>query len=263
MFQVRHPFSQTVSAFQYYLNVFPKAYLKTVPGPDPLLTYLNNPWKWEPHEGSYTHNRMIFDFGLDRRLMENATAVKNYINYLNRTFDLVMVSERYDESMVLLKRRMNWGLRDILYVKSNVFRPNTTHAKHANNQSSSGEKTGAKDSSLISDYHRETHRKFNAADYALYEHFSQLFDSKVRAEGEDFQEEVAAFQALRCRVDEYCNDPLKDTKIKDLVLEPGPWNKRMVVGDWDCQLMVMSERAIVNVQRQRQLARYTGTSRSL
>jgi hypothetical protein len=251
MFQVRHPFSQTVSAFQYYLNVFQLPYLKRVPGPDPLLTYLNNPWKWDQQQFSYTHNRIIFDFGLDRRLMDNATAVKNYINYLNRTFHLVMVSERYDESMVLLKRRMNWGLRDIFYVKSNVFHPETLSAQQKRVTNS----TDPKDSSLISDYHRETHRKFNAADYALYEHFSQLFDSKVRAEGKDFQEEVAAFQALRRRVEQYCNGPTH-TKVKDLVLEPGPWNKKIVVRDWDCQLMTMSEPAIIKVQRERQMSRY-------
>lgn len=46
----------------------------------------------------------MFDLGLSYRYFQNYTAVKNYINFLNKEFDLVMIMDYFDESLVLLKR---------------------------------------------------------------------------------------------------------------------------------------------------------------
>ena len=46
---------------------------------------------------------MLWDSGLDAHYMDNTTAVDNKIAELERTFDLVMMAERFDESMVLLR----------------------------------------------------------------------------------------------------------------------------------------------------------------
>ena len=41
------------------------------------------------------------------------------IAFLDREFDLVMIMDYFDESVVLLKRLVCWELDDILYFKSN------------------------------------------------------------------------------------------------------------------------------------------------
>ncbi|XP_025094437.1 uncharacterized protein LOC112564072 [Pomacea canaliculata] len=41
-------------------------------------------------------------------------------------FDLVMVSERFDESVVLMKRLLGWGWKDILYTRNNALPGNET-----------------------------------------------------------------------------------------------------------------------------------------
>ena len=54
----------------------------------------------------------MFDLGLSYRYFQNYTAVKNYINFLNKEFDLVMIMDYFDESLVLLKRL--WNKADVL-----------------------------------------------------------------------------------------------------------------------------------------------------
>nr|KAG5704055.1 hypothetical protein BaRGS_017559 [Batillaria attramentaria] len=182
---VRQPFEQFVSAFMYYRNKYSVAYLKKIGGEDPVSTYLTQPGKWETLKGrsSMTHNRMSFDFGLEPMDMQDEHQVAKYIQYLNDTFHLVLVSERFDESMILMKRRLGWGMKDVLYFKNNVF-------KHKEKN--------------YTEEQRNTHRRFNMADYTLYEHFSQLFDKRVNAEGKSFADEVKTYSSVRERVGQFC-----------------------------------------------------------
>ena len=64
-------------------------------------------------------NPMSFDLGLAYKFHQNAAAINNYIAFLNKEFDLVMVMDYFNESVVLLKRLVCWELDDILYFKSN------------------------------------------------------------------------------------------------------------------------------------------------
>jgi hypothetical protein len=198
---------------------------------------------------------MSFDFGLEPNLMDNATAVSEYINYLNNTFHLVMVSERFEESMVLLKRLMGWGLQDVLYIRSNVLsndgdkdhqregvpQQDPLHymdcgpvppevammmmeagmnprewaelndpriATHLHNYRGGGKEDTVPLRTKL-DYtaeQKQKHREENAADYALYDYFTELFQRRVDAEGPSFTEEVQTFTSLRQRMEEYCLD---------------------------------------------------------
>ena len=56
-------------------------------------------------------NQMLWDNGLPQRLMDNATAVRAKIAEMEDTFQLVMVAERFDESMVLLRDLLCWDFR--------------------------------------------------------------------------------------------------------------------------------------------------------
>jgi len=63
---------------------------------------------------------MMFDFGLDYQFYQNFTAVKEYIAFLEGEFDLVMIMEYFEESMVLMKRLLSWEFEDFFHIKSNV-----------------------------------------------------------------------------------------------------------------------------------------------
>ena len=247
---VREPLSQFVSAFNYYSNVFKVKYLMHIPGPVSLRTYMQFPARWEGHRfgASFTHNRMSFDFGMNASgLMGDHKHIMDYVTYLNRTFDLVMVSERFDESMVLLKRLLGWSLQDILYAKNNVF-----------------QKTGAgKQLPQVAQVHqyynltareRQLHRDFNLADYALYEHFSKLFQQRVEAEEKNFAEEVATFRFLLQQVAQFCSS----TKDRAVSVAATKWSDSFQLSRSDCKRMTIDELALVHIQRQIQLKRSAG-----
>ena len=44
----------------------------------------------------------MFDFGLNQKYFEKRNAIMKLINYIEEEFDLVLINEHYDESLILL-----------------------------------------------------------------------------------------------------------------------------------------------------------------
>ena len=131
---VREPFKRLYSAFVYYLKQFPKKYLwditkrrdkhsKSNLG-DSFAAYLKDPLMYEPISpiASQTHNRMAVDFGYPVEDFSNVTKFKDYLTLLDDYFDIVMVTELFDESIVLLRRLLHWKVKDILYISQNTMK---------------------------------------------------------------------------------------------------------------------------------------------
>ncbi|KAK7084893.1 Galactose-3-O-sulfotransferase, partial [Halocaridina rubra] len=90
---------------------------------------------------------------------------------LDEQFDLVMIAERFDESLILLKHLMCWTTQDITNIKLN-FRPR-------NRNETASQKTKMK------------LRKQNYYDAMLYDYFSGIFNHKVNEFGKErMQKEV-------------------------------------------------------------------------
>nr|KAG5700173.1 hypothetical protein BaRGS_011016 [Batillaria attramentaria] len=227
---VRHPFDQFVSSFNYYRNVLHFHILMNISGDDPVSTYLSNPKIWEPKEPrlSRTHNRMSIDFGMEPVRMKSAIYVNRYLDYLDRKFHLVLVSERFDESMILMKRHLGWKLKDVLYMKQNVH--------------------GSKPQGYT-DTQRAAHKLFNMADYALYEHFSGLFDKRVAAQGAAFGEEVKTYVSVRNSVEKFCL--ANDTTMESLRVAASLWSEEFWVSKTDCSFMKLEEVPFVMTLRSR------------
>ena len=66
-----------------------------------------------------TRNPLLHDLGLSFKYYQNLTAVNEYIQSLDKEFDLVMIMDYFDESLVLMKRLLCWHKEDILYLKLN------------------------------------------------------------------------------------------------------------------------------------------------
>ena len=48
--------------------------------------------------------------GFDEAESGNLQAIKDYINFIDKQFMLVMISDYFDESLILLRRLMNWSM---------------------------------------------------------------------------------------------------------------------------------------------------------
>ncbi|XP_077520745.1 galactosylceramide sulfotransferase-like isoform X2 [Amblyomma americanum] len=108
-------------------------------------------------------NQMSFDLGLEPALFGNASAVRRFVRRVDAAFDLVMVADRINESLVLLRHLLCWDVDDVVVFKHNA-RQGTFRQS-------------------ISVTLATQLRALNAADVQLYEHFARRFEQRVEVFG--------------------------------------------------------------------------------
>ena len=59
---------------------------------------------------------MLWDLGMNVGDMEKNEELIQVIKNLEKDFDLVLIAERFDESLVVLKEEFCWSLEDIQYM---------------------------------------------------------------------------------------------------------------------------------------------------
>jgi hypothetical protein len=98
---------------------------------------------------------------------------------LRERFDVVGLSERFDETLLMLGRWYGW--RHLYSARQNV-----TGARRATRE--------------LSDSERRAVARHNRLDQQLYDYAATLFERQVRREGPSFSERVRRFQAMNRRV---------------------------------------------------------------
>ena len=127
----------------------------------------------------------MFDLGVSQKYFQNNTAVTEYIDFLNKEFDLVMIMDYFDESLILLKRLLCWEIDDILNVKVN-------------------ERLDKEKASNLSDRVKENIKRWNKADVLLFTYFNATFWRKIEMEGSGFYEDLSAFRERRLELQQMC-----------------------------------------------------------
>lgn len=233
---VREPFDQFVSSVYYYKYRWSVPYLARLPSINPVKYLLESPNQYEPKKrhDSYTRNRMSVDFGLPEELLHTTDKRKilPYLKELNSEFKLVLIKEYFDESIILLRRMLNWNLRDVLYVSKNSLK----YVPKIN----------------VRDRHR--HKQHSFLDYCLYNFFLRVFWKKVRQQGEDFHMEVAYFRQLRSAVEDFCNEEKRNPAFKRRVFEAeaNEFHPDIVINKDLCELMTLNEVDFTNKLKWRQ-----------
>ncbi|XP_063599678.1 galactosylceramide sulfotransferase-like [Penaeus indicus] len=87
---------------------------------------------------------------------------------LQQSFDLVMITEMFDESLVLLKHLMCWETEDVAYVRAKVRQPDHR--------------------SRLTEAQKDKLRRLNRQDVFLYKFFRKIFEEKVKAFGKERME---------------------------------------------------------------------------
>jgi hypothetical protein len=112
---VRDPVELFESMFHYYrldklwnitFDIFSDESIKI---PDKIYT--------QRYLGKIGINQMMFDLGMNVSDFTKPFTVKEYIDKLDSIFDLVMLSEKMDESLVLLKHLLCWTTDDVIAFK--------------------------------------------------------------------------------------------------------------------------------------------------
>ena len=174
---LRDPVSQFDSAFVYY-DFAKQARIPT--DSNSIATFLSDPKRYARkinYGRNQLHNGQLHDLGFDKSDYSNPYAVSYKIKQLENEMDFVIITEYFDESLVLLKKILCWEVDDILYVPKRVrqadFRFN------------------------ISASVQQRIRVWNRADMLLYEHFNRTLWRKIEEYGDDFWRDV---EELRERV---------------------------------------------------------------
>ncbi|KAL4218605.1 hypothetical protein ACF0H5_021195 [Mactra antiquata] len=231
---VREPLDRMISAAFYYRDVLRKRYLRKVPKKDFIENLINKSSIYDSDTFSRTKNSMGRDFGFSSHIkFEDTGLIKSQLAKLEKEFSLVLMVERFDESLVLMKRLLNWELSDIIYLKTN------THP-HTHEKLNQG--TVAK------------FKKINFLDQAVYDTFKDVFKSKVKDAGPSLQREVTVYRNILKMVKTFCDT----ASNKDRLLVPdSKWNDVFYVTYTACKLMSSDELPFVSALRSRHKAMHS------
>lgn len=199
---LRNPITQFESSFYYF-----RFYKDIIKSEDPLSEFLSDPNKYfklmaKKHGGTIglMKNGMLFDFGLNTiNYNVSDSYVNETIHNVKQHFDLVLMMEYIDESLVLLMRKFCWTFSDILYLKQNarsVKRPR------------------------LSDENKSRIKKWNEHDFTLYKKFNETFWLKIKRQGNVFWDDLREFRKLRKNLNERCGLGIYKKKIfKDMTVD--------------------------------------------
>ena len=151
------------------------------------------------------------------------------LKYLDNRFELVMINEHYDESLVLLKRLMCWSLKDVLYFE-------LKHQQYPESDYFDSEEI------------KQKHQQEVKTEYKLYSYFLNIFNRKISMEM-NLVDEVSLYKDIKSKVNGFCDKIVcnvlsVDTLLKmskyisqNLEIESSDFNEQFNVSGSDCLLM--------------------------
>lgn len=116
-------------------------------------------------------NGQSFDLGLESAQFFMDKKINHAISEIDSSFNLVLMMEYFDESLVLLARELCWDIRDVVYFKLNQRRSSDVRTN-------------------LSDELVQKIRQWNRADELLYDYFNRTFWNKVEKIGSAFWTDV-------------------------------------------------------------------------
>lgn len=209
---VRDPVALVESAFSYYRGVVP-AFRRAGSLPE----FLASPQRFyrSAERGShYARNLLWFDFGLDLPPGSGLGTIRAVLAGLQRTFHLVLLTEHMDESLVLLRSALCWGLDEVAAFRHNLRSPEAVRPL-----------TPADAARL---------RAWNSLDWHLYAHFNRSFWGRVEQFGRArMAQEVAMLRRRRAELGQRClqgGGPLAPGHIADERIRPFQFGQVPILG---------------------------------
>ncbi|XP_066269892.1 galactose-3-O-sulfotransferase 3-like isoform X1 [Branchiostoma lanceolatum] len=184
---------------------------------NPLATFLNMKENYtvrskDPY--SKHRNFQAHYLGFPTKLMasKNTSQLYEALRTVASWYSMVIITEYWEESLVLLKRKFCWTMYDILH---------STRRLHAL-------KT-RKEHVTLTDKQKDTHRKMSNIDYMMYDYFNNTFWQRVAEEGPEFWEEVTYYKTLNHEVNQHC------TSVRgERVFPANKWSQEFMINSTFC-----------------------------
>ena len=213
---VREPLDLFISSVNFYTQrSYLLDYLARVPD-NKLHNLIQRPEIYDRGIFSYTRNVLARDLGF--LPINNTQTIIARLKELGETMKLVLLVEYFDESLILMKRYLNWKLNDILYIPSNVYKS---------------------EGRTLNDLTPEDVDKFkvrNSLDYFVYDFFYDKFWKQFTAENDDIVDEVLHFKRVLTKLKTFCNEE-NESREPLLVIAETKWNENTLVTSQDCTYM--------------------------
>lgn len=213
---LRDPAELFESSFHYFGRLVPFTW--KIPGEDKMTEFLLNPNQYFDPNGFnsfYLKNLLFFDFGHDNTLKSTDPLIQEGIKSISERFQLVMLVEYFEESLILLKDALCWDMDDLLFFKLNARKGSTV--------------------SKLTPELRAKALEWNAIDWKLYRHFNNTFWIKVEKYGR--QRMARDVAELRRRNEEMANICIEDGhavdagSIHETALQPWqPLGEKSIMG---------------------------------
>ncbi|KFO70608.1 Galactose-3-O-sulfotransferase 2, partial [Cuculus canorus] len=192
---LRNPVQLMESSFMYYKSTSAFSHARS------LEEFLSQPYRYyNPERGDrhYARNLMAFDFGFNPDAEVSARRVQLMLKAIEASFDLLLISEYFDESMVLLKELLCWDLDSVVYFPLN----------------SRDSKTKATLSAAIV----EKIKDWNRLDWEIYTHFNRTFWERIDRDfgRERMQREVKALRERQAELARICLQEMGSVAPKDI-----------------------------------------------
>jgi len=159
--------------------------------------------------GRFGRNQMAFDLGFNQRFFDTPKIISNFIDAIDSMFHLVLITERFEESLVLLKHLLCWSTQDVVTFQHNMRAEEYSHG-------------------FLSRKSKGILRKVNLADQMIYDHFSAKFDKIVNSFGvERMKKEVQELKNLTNKLYKECVEAVVPMHE---VLPKNYWPNLKVVG---------------------------------
>ncbi|CAH1787813.1 unnamed protein product, partial [Owenia fusiformis] len=181
---LREPTYNFISAFKYFDNWRKNCF--GIQNIDKFLSIIENSTNIITESGKCA-NRQLYDLGMEPTDAKNIIKVEKKIQEMDRTFDLVMISEYFNEGLILLKHLMNWSFDDIVYISKNV----------------QAKKTTGIDVTYPKAYRKI--RELNMGDETLYQYYNKTFWNIINDFGKErMSTELSKFNQVRDKIQRYC-----------------------------------------------------------
>lgn len=233
---IRDPVALAESSFAYYKEVAP-AFRKT----KGLGDFADDPMKYyDPRlrNNHYARNLLWFDFGMDHNANFSTALARHGVAKIRQTFKLILMSEYFDQSMILLRHALCWPLDAVVSFSLNARQQKPNNAGRTSgswvgkdaNVAIVGSKGGipqfkALPNLSLTEDQREKLRQWNALDWYLYKAFNQTFWEEVAKFGHiKMEKEVAILKTRREELAHVClkdgGKPVEAYRIRDKSIRP-------------------------------------------
>ncbi|KAG0433380.1 hypothetical protein HPB47_019976 [Ixodes persulcatus] len=204
-----------------------------------LSQFLREPFFLEIIRKSRLHNsmgfnQMTFDLGFEADDERTERAIPALIQAVDRRFHLVMIAERFVESLVLLGRLLCWDIDALVTLRHNVRSDGRRHE--------------------LDDNGVATLRRSNRVDEALYRYFYRKFDEIVEEFGRGKMQNEAAILEGRIHAWHWkCVDEYRVRQPSDVYEYIGRTRNLSVQEGETCRKLLLPEQVFAAEARKRVL----------